>query len=1081
MRKIVFMLLGLMLTSAFAFSQAKLISGRITDQANLAVPFATVHLKGTKFAVAADADGNFSIKAKEGDVLVVSGTGITNKEIPVTGGALVIQVSRRESSLTEVVVTALGIKRESKALGYSTATVNAEALNVSKPINAAQGLIGQVSGAQVSIINNGVDPQIRVQLRGERHIIADNQPLFIVDGMEVNSDFIITINPEDIDNVSVLKSASAAALYGSEATNGVVIITTKRGSKNGKPVINLTQTATRENVAYLPQLQNQFGGYGGESGEFFTGTPYAFNAINPYTGFTNAIPFENQSFGPQFTGQPYFLGVPNQQGKVFTINYSGQSKSPIQQFMVPGYTTQTDLSISGGDAKNSNFIGVQYVNVTGTVPDDKSQRASVRLGGKRTYGIFSYDYTANYSYKYSNVVGNDMTAGWPIYWTLLNTPADVPVTAFKDWQDPNSWGNLNNYYNAYYINPYWQVANSRNIAKQDNLQGVITANLKPVDWFNLSYRLGAQVSNAIYEGYRNAAIFSPFAQANYGPPIYGTPFSGNIAGALVNQTLLTKRIQQDIIASFERKFGEDFSAHLLVGNTIWDRSENQQTQSVGNSVGVVDGVGLVGGVPNQQTSGLTLPAVYNINFQFGIPSVGNYVAQTRLIGYYSDLTLDYKDFLFLHGNFRRDYSSLLAPGHNSYNVYGVDASLVLSDLIPSLKQSNMLSYGKIRGAYSHTGQITLNPYSTVNTFGVSSGYPYGGLSSLSLAGQYNNPANTPEATNEEEVGIDLGFFKNRVTAGVTYYHDNNYNQLFPVSLTTSTGYSSANVNAANTISKGWEFETKIGVVRSKNFSFDLGSNLAIQTTTVISLYGSGVNKTLQTGINNNNEAIVGMTFPQMYVSDLLRDPSNGKVIVDPVSGLPSLANAFVAAGRTTPKYIFALTPTFRYKQLTMQVIADYRGGYVFYNNAEAQLDFTGITTHTTESGRQNFIFPNSEIMVNGKYEPNTSVYVGSNYNFWGTSGSVFRSAGTSYVENAAAWKVRTISLSYDFTKLIAGQNILKGAKLTALCNNALMFRPKQNNFTDPEFNATNDNGYGNNTFYQLPPSRQFTVIASLNF
>jgi hypothetical protein len=187
MRKIVFMLLGLMLTSALAFSQAKLISGRITDQAGLAVPFATVHLKGTKLGVAADADGNFSIKAREGDVLVISGTGITNKEIPVAGSSLVIQVSRKESSLTEVVVTALGIKRESKALGYSTATVNAEALNVSKPINAAQGLIGQVSGAQVSIINNGVDPQIRVQLRGERHIIADNQPLFIVDGMEASS------------------------------------------------------------------------------------------------------------------------------------------------------------------------------------------------------------------------------------------------------------------------------------------------------------------------------------------------------------------------------------------------------------------------------------------------------------------------------------------------------------------------------------------------------------------------------------------------------------------------------------------------------------------------------------------------------------------------------------------------------------------------------------------------------------------------------------------------------------------------------------------------------------------------------
>jgi len=253
-----------------------------------------------------------------------------------------------------------GIKKESKALGYSTATVNAAALNIAKPINVAQGLIGQVSGAQVSIINNGVDPQVRIQLRGERHIIADNQPLYIVDGMEVNPNFIITINPEDIDNVSVLKSASAAALYGSEASNGVVIITTKKGTRNGKPVINFSQTVTEERLANLPKLQNQFGGYGGESGVFFPGTPYQFTAINPYTGFTNYIPFENQSYGPAFNGAPSFIGFPNANGKVDSVPYQGQSKNAINQFMQTGFTTQTDLSVSGGDAKNSNFIGVQY-------------------------------------------------------------------------------------------------------------------------------------------------------------------------------------------------------------------------------------------------------------------------------------------------------------------------------------------------------------------------------------------------------------------------------------------------------------------------------------------------------------------------------------------------------------------------------------------------------------------------------------------------------------------------------------------------------------------------------------------------
>jgi len=233
MRKFFTLLTVLVLCTVLAFSQAKLVTGRITDQTGQPVPFASVHLKGSKLGVAADADGNFSLKAKPGDIISISGTGFAVKEITVdnSGTALNVQVSRKESNLTEVVVTALGIKRENKALGYSTATVNNEALNIAKPVNVEQGLIGQVSGAQVSIINNGVDPQIRIQLRGERHITSDNEPLYIVDGQEVDPTFIITLNPEDVESTSVLKSASAAALYGSEATNGVIIITTKKGRK----------------------------------------------------------------------------------------------------------------------------------------------------------------------------------------------------------------------------------------------------------------------------------------------------------------------------------------------------------------------------------------------------------------------------------------------------------------------------------------------------------------------------------------------------------------------------------------------------------------------------------------------------------------------------------------------------------------------------------------------------------------------------------------------------------------------------------------------------------------------------------
>lgn len=1084
------------LLSTTVFAQAKLeLTGKVIDDKGVIVPFVTVTIKGTKTTVAANENGNFTIKANVNDILVITAVGLLPKEVKVTNASgLIISLSRLNENLSEVVVTALGIKKESKSLGYSAATLNSDIINISKPINPVQSLIGQVSGAQVSIINNGVDPEIRVQLRGERHILSDNQPLYIVDGMEVEANFVFTINPEDIDNITVLKGASSAALYGSEASNGVIVITTKRGSKNGKQSINLIQTTTLETIAYLPPLQNQFGGYGGESGVYLPGTPYQFNATNLYTGFTNYIPFENQSFGPAFNGAPSYIGIPNSNGQVDSMPYAAQSKNIIQQFMVKGFTNQTDLSVSDGDSKNSNFLGVQYVKVTGTVPNDESQRTNVRLAGKKTYGFFYYDYSFNYSHKYINVVGADMTQGWPIYWTLLNTSANIPVEALKDWQSPNSWGNLNNYYNAFYINPYWQIANSRNISKQDNLQGSVSLNLKPAYWIDLSYRINAQVTNSVYEGYRNAVLYTPFAIANYAALNVGaTPGYGSVPGAVLNETVLTKRLQQDMIAILTHNFGKNIQAKLLLGSSVWDRFGNIQAQWVGNSVGAINGAGILGGDglqgigypgPQGQTNGLTLPNLYNVSYSYGIPNVYNNVQDTRLIGYFSDLSFDYKNSVFLHGNFRRDYSSLLATGNNSYNVYGLDAAVIITDIFPVLKNSSLLSYGKLRVAYSHTGQIAnVNPFSIFNTFNVAQGYPYGGLVSLSLNGQYNNPANIPEATNEEETGIEIGLWKNRFLGEATYYHQNNLNQIFPIGVSSTTGYTSANVNAANTVSDGWEFDAKALIVKKKNFNFNIGANLSIQTTKVTSLYSSpSAGKTLQVDIGNLNEAIVGMQFPQMYVSDLNRDPTNGKIIVDGTTGYPSLSNTSVAAGRTTPKYILGLTPSFRYKEFSLQIIADYRGDYVFFNSAEQNLDFAGLTTHTTSNGRQNFIFPNSEILdpSSGKYVRNTNVYTqDGNFFFWVASD--YRNAGTSYIESAAAWKIRTISLSYDFTKLISHQKIIKGAKLTALCNNVLMFRPKQNDFTDPEFNYSNNNGLGYNTFYQLPPARQYSLIANFNF
>ena len=1072
MRKFMTMLTVALLSFAVVSAQSRVISGKITDATGLQVPYSSVKIQGSKQGVSADADGNYSIKASTGQTIIVTGTGHNPKE-QVVGISNVIDfvVTRKDANLTEVTVTALGIVKSNKALGYSVATLSNEQLNTSKPINIGQGLIGQVSGAQISIINNGVDPQIRIQFRGERHINYDNQALVVIDGMQIPSanasSSIAAINPEDVESTTILKGASAASLYGSQATNGVLIITTRKGSKNGKPVLNISQTTTLERMSYFPKLQTTYSGYGGEQGTFFSGTPYTFNSTNPYTGLTNYIPFENQQFGPVFDGNAAngYIGSPDANGNVYKTPFAVTGTDPRRAFFVDGLTSQSDASISTGDSKNSNFLSLQYVNVKGTTPKDISKRANVRIAGKRTYGLFSYDYTVAYTNKNSNVVGNDFT-GQPVYWSLLNTPANIPITSLKNWQDPNSPGNANNYYNAYYANPYWAIDNSRVINKTDALQGVLALNFKATEWLNLTYRVSAQITNNIYQSYRNLVQFSAYSRSDpWGEGNYQS--SGNVPGATTNQTNLTRNLQQDILLTLHKNF-KRLDATFIAGNTITDNYINQQYQSSGN---------------------LYIPNIFNIKYATGIPDIGSPVtsngvnfgnqgvAEARLIGTFADLQLNYNDYLFLHGAFRHDKSSLLSSGNNGYNVYSVDAAWVFSQNIGLLKNSNWFSFGKLRAAYSQTGQITLNPYATVNTFGVSGGYPYGSLASLSINGTYNNPSLTPEQTNEKEAGIELGFFKNRLNIGITYYTDNNSKQLFPVSLSTSTGYNNANVNAARTISTGWEFDVKANIIRSESgFKWDVAGNLAIQTTTVKELYGGAQFFPVQ----NSNEAIVGYSFPQMFVQDLNRDP-NGHVIVDGTTGLPSLNSTFIPVGRTTPKYILGLTSSFAYKKLSLQIIGDYRGGYVFYNNAELNLDFTGASAHTATNGRQNFIYPNSVIKTSaGKYSTNTSVYTqDGNIGFWAYS--PYRKAGTSYVGNAAAWKIRTINLSYDLTDLFKHYSVVKGVKLSLLCNNVLMLRPKENDFTDPEFNASNSNGYGFNTYNQLPPTRQFTALLSLKF
>lgn len=1067
MRKFLALFAVLMLSGVLAIAQEHAVRGHVTGPDGNPVPGITVQVKGTNTATATNSNGQFTLTTSPDATLVFTGVGFEEQSIKI-GNRTSIDVNLASSSkrLNEVVVTALGIKRQARALGYGTQTVNNGELTLSKPVTIGEGLTGKVAGLQINTVNNGVDPGIRVVLRGYRHLNADNQALIVVDGVAVRSDFLSQINPNDVESVTVLKGASAAALYGVDATNGVLVVTTKKGSERGKPVIEFNNTTMLERVSYMPPLQNTYSPGSGETGPYPWDPNYNFQ--NPYTGEILYVPYENQNFGMEFNGDPNlgYLGGPGPDSTYFKQPFKGISPDPRRAFFQTGYRIQNNLSYSGGDAKNSYFLSVQDVSTKGVVPQDQGRRTSLYVAGVKTYGKFSANYNVSYSQKYSNTVGGDFNQGRPVYWNLLNQGANVPLNDPR-LKDPNSPYFLDRYYNGYYPNPWWQIYNSRVITKTNYFTGVLSLGLQATDWLNLKYRIGTQFTDFNNTATIAAVNFSPWAvsdpwQAGNTASSVGLHKNGSASYLNAN----ARNISQDIIATLSKKFG-DFDANLILGSAI---SEKPYQNDYSSQTFV-------------SSSQLFIDNFYNTDYRIGELSGGHYIEQTRLMSGYSDLTIGYKNYLFAHGSFRRDWSSLLPKGKNAYNFWSGDLSWVFTDAIKSLQNQDLISYGKLRVAYSNTGDITLSPYNIQNVFNVGAGYPYGGQAGITLNGAYRNPNLVPEKTVEKEVGLEVGLFNGRINLDADYYYSLTSGQTFPVSVSGTTGYTSAYVNAGDVVSQGVEIGLNATVVQSNasRLKWDVGANFTWNGSNVQSLY-QGVNDFNiggYGGLTGSVHAVVNQPFPVLETVDVRRDPQ-GHVIIDPANGYPILGDTLQIVGQVNPKYMLNLNTTLSYKNFSLNIQASYRGGNVFFAYVGQQLNFTGASKFTTQNGRQRFIYPNSVYLENGKYVPNDKYYTqDGNANFW--TNSAYASAGTSYIENGSYWKIRNISLTYDFKDVIQNVSWIHGLTFSLIGKNLLMFRPSQNVWTDPEFSYTTSNAQGITNYDQLPPTRQYGASLNIKF
>jgi TonB-linked SusC/RagA family outer membrane protein len=1071
------LLVILLITGLFqvAVAQNRSVSGRVIDRAsNEGLPGVTVLVKGTTLGTATNNDGSFVLSVPPtATTLTFSFIGYTNVEQAIGNGPINVSLVSDAKQIGEVVVTgALGLQRQSREVGYATATLDTKELTQARVNNVTNGLAGKVSGLQVQTIGSGINPQVRVTLRGTRSLTGNNEALIVIDGIISTNDALVALNPDDIADISVLKGANAAALYGSQASNGALIISTKKGSN--APQITLSQTSQFESLSFLPKFQTEFGpganSWTQSVGAFKPDNTVDTNEDYQYNGF------ENQQFGPRFDGSMRPFGEKLADGSLQMLSYEARPNEK-RAFWNNGFQMQNGVTFSGGDEKTKFYASYQNVRNKGIVPKDIYDRNTFRFNASREIGRLTIGFNISYAQQKVDQTANQSAAN-SVYWNWFNTSVMAPLTSYKDWQN-DPFANPNGYYNAFYFNPYWVIDANRYVDRRTTLLGNIDLSYRIKDWLRAQVRIGT--TNIDQTGLYTQNKFTYNSYILSGVTNKG---GGGLTGSVQEIASNQRRINSDVFLSADKTFG-DFNIKGILGNNV------QQFTS---------------GYSNVSSTALAVPDLFNLSNRVGNLSGFDGTFRTRIYAFYADLTLGYKDFLFLHGSGRNDNISILEAGNRSFFYPGVDASLVFTNAIPALKDLSFIDYGKLRGGYTKVSQVNLGSvntgfgastgvaasngaYALQTAFSPGSGYPFGSLSSFTINNNLVQPGLTPETTYSTEAGIELSFFKRRLAGAVTYYSQQSKGQTISTSITPTTGYTSLLLNAGEVRNRGVEADLTIVPVRLESgLTITLGGNFNYNNNEVVSLPGGLPQLALSTGGNAQLYAIPGQPFPILQGSHYqrtddgrvklaqTRDPRTGTVYYYPLKAADN-----INFGNTQPKYKYGMNAAVSYKGLTLSGQGELRTGYVIYNGIGEDLDFTGSGARSATYGRQNFVYPNSAYSTDGgaTYVPNTTLLTPGGSEFWAQNSTWNRTVAENYVTSGAFFKIREISLSYALpATLLTKTGFVKGLSLNVYGRNVFTWVPKENIYTDPEFSFSNSNAIGINTNLQTPPTKFYG--ASLN-
>ncbi|WP_027381007.1 SusC/RagA family TonB-linked outer membrane protein [Chryseobacterium daeguense] len=971
--------------------------------------------------------------------------------------------SVKTTDIREVVVTgALGLKKRQDAITSTNQVVNNAEITQANNPNAVQALTGKVSGLQINTTNNSVNSSTRVVLRGPRSISGNNQALVVIDGVISTLDILQNIPPEIIDNMNIIKGMQGAALYGERGSNGVIVVTTKRGTKSEKLQFNLTSSIDFSNVFKLPIRQKLYGqGYPGDT---FDTTDY---------GGANWTPYENTNWGPAYSsvlgGQSLLVGMPQADNSWFreTFDYK---KDGISNFFKTGVLIQNGLSVTAGGSDSYVFLSVNRAENDFVVDKDNLKRNNFILKAGKQLGKFRIDGNVNFLDRRTSTTNSNL------YGQLLQTPTNVDIRQFR-YSLPDAS------YSIYTVNPYWTIDNDRTDVKDRTFTGLLNLEYKLSDHISFTYAGTVVSGSTVEESHLNAFAFDREYTGTDTPIDDTHPTDYGLDPIVSNyyKTVGTSfRYYGDLMANFDYNLTDDIGLKFNVGHNIQDASTS---------------VAQVGG------ENLKIPGWYHINNvlqpdQFY--NLNNNNTRQRSFAWFANLDLSYKDYLFFNSTFRYEKSSLtsvnpvtiqgvqLPFSNKGYPYYSFGASFVPTKAFASIK-GNVLNYAKVSLNYSRVGNsstIDLYGLDRVGAFPV--GYPFGSLSSYLPTTTVFAQDIEPEFYQSKEASLQLGFFKDRITVDASVFRNDNKNFITTISTSSASGITNFQDNIGNSRNQGYEIDLGLTPIKTKDFEWKVRGSYSTYDTEILSLAEGADEVALYNSTTTNIGifAVKGENFPVIKGTKYQRDP-NGNIIVN-ANGNPLSTTNFEVLGKVNPDYILGFSTSFKFKGITLSATADYRTGNSFVSLAKASLGSTGSTEKTADFDRsQGYVVPNSVQLINGQYVANNTP-VGNDPSYFGVMNyfttAAYSSVGEEFVVDGTALKVREIALSYDLPKSILRNTFVNSLAIGVYARNPFFIYAKDNrNYNDPETANTTGNAAGVAVTGQYPSMRTFGFNLNVTF